>query len=782
MIPKNILCKNAKLPVALAASLLLASFAAAAPSAPDTSDAALIKTRMNLAFRWQITHRTTAASPVTSPNGPCGWVHGAFLTGVLEAWRATGDKIYLDYVWKWAEQCEWKLGPRPQHADDHIVAQSYLELAEIDATRANLAPTIATFDRLLAEKHKGAELLWWSDSLYMQPAAWARLAKVTGKQKYLDEMIRLFWDSAAFLYDQDERLFYRDKGWMPRFDWFKPFQINKDGVKTWFQERNGKKMFWSRGNGWVFGALPRIMDCMPPGTQRARFEALFKDMAGRILELQSPDGLWRMGLLHPEVYGYGEESGSAFFLYGLAWGVRNGLLDKTACLPALERGWRALKSCQRPDGMVGYVQPPGAAPGRHSAHTYDEYGTGAFLLAASELLKLTRQPPDVFTSLPRTIAKEAVRQRAYQIGVLKRVAGPVLAAAAEGRLKDTVTKLYAGRDRYAAIEAFARTLNGIAPWLELGPGSDAEGKLRAEYIGLAVKAIRCSTDPDSPVRLPFGGQGQPLVDTGFFAQALLRAPTQLWGNLDAKTKAGVIECLKASRAAKPGKNNWELFSATIEAALLKYTGECNMAAIELAVNDHEEWYKGDGVYGDGRSFHWDYYNSFVIQPMLWDVLAVCAEKKLPPGRQLMKIQTRAQRYAEIQERMISPEGTFPVIGRSSAYRFGAFQTLSLVALKDWLPQSLPRGAVRSALNTVIERMIEVPGTFNEDGWLQRGVVGGEQPLSSEYYINTGSLYLCLFGLLQLGLPADDPFWTEPDQPWTQKRIWSGKDIPADHAL
>jgi hypothetical protein len=326
-----------------------------------------------------------------------------------------------------------------------------------------------------------------------------------------------------------------------------------------------------------------------------------------------------------------------------------------------------------------------------------------------------------------------------------------------------------------------RTLAGIAPWLELGPASDAEGKLRAGYIDLAVKAIHCSTDPDSPAHLIFDERGQPLVDTAFLAQALLRAPVQLWGNLDEKTRANVIASLKASRVTKPGKNNWELFSATVEAALLKFSGSCEMAAIETAVNDHDAWYKGDGTYGDGMPLHWDYYNSFVIQPMLRDVLDVCAEKKLPLAERLAAIRTRARRYAEIQERMISPEGTIPVIGRSSTYRFGALQTLSLVALKDELPPTLPRGAVRAGLNAVIKRMIEAPGTFDEQGWLQRGVAGA-QPRMAENYINTGSLYLCLTGLLQLGLPPDDPFWTEPGLPWTQKRIWAGEDLPADHAL
>lgn len=733
---------------------------------------------MLAAFEWQIANRTTAKPPVNADSGPRGWVHGAFMTGVMEAYRTTGEKAYLDYAWTAAEHNTWQLGPRFEHGDDHIIAQSYLELAEIDRERANINPTVETFDKLLAKKYDGAKLLWWCDSLYMQPQVWARLTKVTGDQKYLDEMDRLYWESFEFLYDKGEHLFFRDKWYMPHDKDFKPVRV-KRGSNDYFLERNGKKMFWSRGNGWVFAGLPRLMEYIPKNdARRAKYETLFKQMAARIVELQPSDGLWRMGLLDPASYGYGEESGSAFFIYGLAWGVRNGLLDAAAYMPAVERGWRALRACQHPNGKVGYVQPIGASPGKHSEKTSQEYGTGGFLLAGSEMYKLRASGISGPTVKP---APDAVAHRAYQVSVLARIAEPMLTAAAEGKLKEKLPKIDTPRDRFAPLEALGRGLSGIAPWLELGPGSDEEGQLRARYIDLAVKAIRHSTDPKSPAYVLFNERGQPLVDTAFLAQALLRAPTQLWGNLDAQTRENVIAALKVSRKSKPFKNNWELFSATVEAALLKFTGECEIKVIETAVNDHNTWYKGDGTYGDGAHFHWDYYNSFVIQPMLWEVLEVCAEKNLPIAKHLPTIKARARRYAVVQELMISPEGTFPVIGRSSAYRFGALQTLSLVALRDQLPPTLMRGAARSALNAVIKRMIEAPGTFDENGWLQRGVVG-HQPQMAEGYINTGSLYLCTFGLLQLGLPPDDQFWTEPGRPWSQQRIWSGEDMPSDHSM
>jgi hypothetical protein len=193
-----------------------------------------------------------------------------------------------------------------------------------------------------------------------------------------------------------------------------------------------------------------------------------------------------------------------------------------------------------------------------------------------------------------------------------------------------------------------------------------------------------------------------------------------------------------------------------------------------------QWYMGDGTYGDGTEYHWDYYNSYVIQPMLVDVLRVCAKKKHPLGEMLPKVIARARRYAVVQERLISPEGTFPVIGRSSAYRFGALQHLSQMSLQKELSPEISPGAVRSALTAIIRRMFEAPGTFDKKGWLQVGAIG-HQPSIREGYIATGSLYLCLTGLLHLGLPPNDPFWTTSTAPWTQRRIWSGTDIPPDKA-
>jgi hypothetical protein len=375
-------------------------------------------------------------------------------------------------------------------------------------------------------------------------------------------------------------------------------------------------------------------------------------------------------------------------------------------------------------------------------------------------------------------------KRKYLITVMLKIADPVLNALSKNELKQKmpVEAKTADRQNYTYLEAFGRLLSGMSSWLELGADNTDEGKLRAKYIQLARTCLHNATNPSSPDFMNFNKGSQPLVDAAFFAQALLRAPQQLWQPLDAQTKQNIINALKSSRVIKPGQNNWLLFSAMVEAALLKFDRQCDTSKINYAIKMHELWYKGDGTYGDGENFHWDYYNSFVIQPMLIEVLDVLKLNDTSSAiiNSYNTILKRAKRYAAIQERMISPEGTYPPVGRSLAYRFGAFQLLSKITLMHQLPNNIKPQQVRAALFTVIKKQIEMPGTFDKNGWLQIGVAG-HQPDIGENYISTGSLYLCSEAFLILGLPASDDFWNGKDEDWTSKKIWNGIDVPADHA-
>jgi len=376
--------------------------------------------------------------------------------------------------------------------------------------------------------------------------------------------------------------------------------------------------------------------------------------------------------------------------------------------------------------------------------------------------------------------------RAYWVGTLDRIVRPVLTALANRKLRATMPVETnppgrADRRQYTHLEALGRTLAGIAPWLELGPDNTDEGKLRNEFANLARKSIDAGTDPASPDHMNFTTGGQPVVDAAFLAHSVVRAPNQLWAKLEPRVQENLANALQSTRAIKPNMSNWLLFSAMVEAALCVAEREWKTEPVDFAISKHMEWYKGDGLYGDGPNFHWDYYNSFVIHPMLIDVLETVSKKRNDWDSHRAPVLARARRYAAILERLISPEGTFPAIGRSLAYRFGTFQLLAQMALRKDLPPALSPGQVQCALTAVIHRMIEAPGTFDEHGFLTIGFCGHQSGIG-ENYISTGSLYLCTTALLPLGLPATDEFWTCGPTDWTSKRVWSGQDIGADHAI
>jgi hypothetical protein len=391
--------------------------------------------------------------------------------------------------------------------------------------------------------------------------------------------------------------------------------------------------------------------------------------------------------------------------------------------------------------------------------------------------------PDLAANQQKTTGGD---DRAYWLSVLKRLADPVLVNLANQRLKEkmpveSLAGAAAERRNFSHLEAIGRLLAGISPWLELDLKATAEAKVRDEYAELARQAIDSATDPNSRDYMNFTKGGQPVVDAAFLAHAIIRAPNELWGKLKPRTQANLIAALKSTRVITPHYSNWLLFSAMIEASLCSIGQEWDQMRVDYAARQHEQWYKGDGVYGDGPDFHWDYYNSFVIQPMLIDVLRTVS-KCVPSWEAVYpSVLARARRYAVVQERLISPEGTFPAIGRSLAYRFGAFQLLGQVALMRQLPREINPAQVRCALSSVIHRMIEAPGTFDKDGWLTVGFCG-HQPNIGEEYISTGSLYLCAVGLLPLGLPPSDPFWGAPPADWTAKKLWSGQNLNTDHAL
>lgn len=391
------------------------------------------------------------------------------------------------------------------------------------------------------------------------------------------------------------------------------------------------------------------------------------------------------------------------------------------------------------------------------------------------------------TSLPtpQPTPMTGAEDRTYWCEIARRLATPVLDSFARRTFKrDFPIEAHPGvkdRPEYTHLEALGRLLAGIAPWLETGADDTPEGRQRGHLIRLARQAIDAATDPASPDMLNFSRGQQPLVDAAFLAQALLRAPTELWTKLGPNAQRNVVAALKSSRSIQPGENNWKLFASEIEALLTRVGHPRDDERLFLGLRKHAEWYVGDGVYGDGPEFHWDYYNAYVIQPMLLDCLETVSPKSAEWAEFLTHERARLTRYAQIQERLVAPDGSYPIVGRSIAYRCGAMQGLALAAWRHLLPANVPPAQARVALTRVIRRTLEAPGTWDAHGWLQIGVAG-HQPSLGENYISSGSLYLCAQALLPLGLPATDPFWSAPPVATTWERVWSGEDVPADHAL
>lgn len=383
--------------------------------------------------------------------------------------------------------------------------------------------------------------------------------------------------------------------------------------------------------------------------------------------------------------------------------------------------------------------------------------------------------------------KAAQTDRQIWLEHMDQLARPVLTNLAKDSLKINMPVLLSvrsdnpsARKAAAYLEAFARLLSGIAPWLNSEGGSAKEKALRDEYRGLVLRCVANAVNPAAKDYMEWHRGGQPLVDASFMALGFLRCPW-LWENLNEATRKQVADAFLLTRKVRPAYNNWLLFSAMMEAFFLEYNYPWDEMRVDLALRQIDKWYVGDGHYSDGENFHFDYYNSYVIHPYLNQTLETVGKKSASYKELHAKSVKRSERYALIQERLVNADGSFPVTGRSLVYRGAAFHHLADVAWRKKLPPSLSPGQVRSALTAVIKKTTESPSTFTKDGWLNIGLYGLQNEIA-DVYNTTGSLYLNAVILLPLGLPETDPFWSSPARPWTAKKAWSGSEIANDRAL
>lgn len=404
------------------------------------------------------------------------------------------------------------------------------------------------------------------------------------------------------------------------------------------------------------------------------------------------------------------------------------------------------------------------------------------LIALVAISSLSLQAKNKKNSAPQ------VSDREFWCNTLYKMSAPVLSNMAEGKLQENfnleVSPTWDGRNsKVAYMECFGRLMCGLAPWLSLPDDNSKEGQMRAELRAWALRSYANAVDPDSPDYLLWRQEGQTLVDAAFLAESFIRAWDALWEPLDATTKERYINEFQLIRRVDPVYSNWLLFSSTIESFLAKAGASFDLYRINSTVRKMEEWYVGDGWYSDGPGFAANYYNSYVIHPMYIETLKTCIEAGVRGSVNYKSFYDRAlprmQKLSITLERFISPEGTFPVFGRSIPYRTAAMQPLAMLAWYDQLPEDLSRGQVRAALTAVMHRMWDGDQNFDKDGYLTIGF-NGSQPGTADVYTNNGSLYLTTTSFLPLGLPADHPFWTEPAQPWTQVKAWGGEAFPKDH--
>ena len=393
----------------------------------------------------------------------------------------------------------------------------------------------------------------------------------------------------------------------------------------------------------------------------------------------------------------------------------------------------------------------------------------------------------IFVAAPMQEKKKTVEKTDRQVwaDLCYKISQPVLENMSKGNFqKDFPLELsptWDGRDtKVAYLETFARLMAGISPWLALPDDGTPEGKQRKQLHEWAIQAYKNAVDPNSPDKITWlTNTSQPLCDASYLVESFMRAPEATWGQLDEVTKKRYIEGLKSLRTIRPAYNNWLLFRAMVEVFFMSIGEDVDEYALSVGLQKMSEWYLSDGWYSDGPEYAMDYYNSYVMHPMMVEVVEMCKKHKFSTPISLDLAVKRMNRFNTILERFISPEGAYPAVGRSVIYRMGAFQTLAMSAWKYGLPKDLTNGSVRSALTCVMKRMFAVDGNFDDKGYLRLGFAG-HQPNLANYYSDNGSLYMTSLVFMPLGLPADHPFWTAPAEPWTSQKAWSGQEFPEDY--
>ncbi|AWG22752.1 hypothetical protein FFWV33_15055 [Flavobacterium faecale] len=714
-----------------------------------------VRNEMQRVADWQIEHFRDVYSDKNKPHHIADWTNGAFYVGLLKYAEIAKDDRYWNWLRKIGEEQNWKLHQRKYMADDHTIGQMHLELFRKFGDSAMLKPTKEGIDYVLnnpssqpitLDNYKNVERWTWCDALFMAPPVWAKLAKITGEQKYNDFMMKEYEASRAHLFDEEESLFYRDNSYIGKLD-------------------HGKKIFWARGNGWVFGGLTLLMDEYEPGSKEYEyFKAIYLKMAKKLIEIQTPDGHWAMCLLGQDVYPTPETSGTSFFTFGLAWGVNHGLLDKAIYTPHIEKAWNCLRSHITKEGMLGYVQPIGAAPGSAWADKTEVYGSGAFLAAGSEVYKMVGgqpifqiQNPD-FVKSPKT-----GMTRQHWIDAAK-----YLLKGAFSYVKNyddplkfpkmgTVSYPKDGRNSpVEKLEGLCRTLFVAAPLLKENPNLEINGIKIAEYYRKNIVNLIDENHPSYIAMKKGDWPGQTLVEFGALSVSMFMIPEIIW---DPLTKAQQDKLAKTMISYGDGytvPSNWKFFNIFILSYFKEKGYQVNEKLLEDYLNKSLEHYREDGWYNDNPAF--DYYSMWAFQMYgpVWS--KYFGDKHYPEIAEKFK-----RNFLPVEANypyMFGKDGKMIMWGRSITYRFASISSFPLMSYYE---KDLPNanwGGLRGTSSAVLLQFLQHP-EFRKDEIPTLGFYGGFEP-STQSYSCRGSVFWMGKAFLSLFSPADSKFWNEEE--------------------
>jgi len=738
-----------------------------------------VRNEMERVANWQIEHFRDAYSGRKEPHHIADWTNGALYVGMVKFAEMAKDDRYWNWLKDIGETQKWELHWRKYMADDHTIGQMYLELFRKFGDSTMIKPTQKRFDFIMAnpskqpitlDKYKHLERWTWCDALFMAPPIWAKLSSITGDKKYSDWMMEEYEATKQHLFDDEEHLFFRDNSFIPMRD-------------------NGNKIFWSRGNGWVFGGLTLLMDEYEPDSEEYEyFKDIYLKMAKKLIAIQTPEGHWAMSLLNQDIYKTPETSGTSFFTFGLAWGVNNGLLDAETYKPHIEKAWNCLKGHINKDGMIGYVQPIGAGPDKSFKDETEVYGTGAFLAAGAEVYKMVGGQPIFQISKPdyKKSPKTGMTRKHWQDAALYMLEG----AFSYVNSNDDPLKFpkigtvgypkYEGQNAVEKLEGLCRTLFVAAPLLKENPDLEIDDIKIADYYRQNILNL---IDPKHPsfIKDKEGKwPGQTLVEFGALAMSMSIIPDVLWDPFTQGQKDILAKKMISYGDGTTVPSNWKFFNIFILSFFKDQGYTVNEALLVDYLNKSIEHYRGDGWYNDNPAY--DYYSMWAFQ-MYGPVWSQLFGNKYYPEI-AKKFKENFLPMAENYPYMFGEDGKMIMWGRSITYRFASVSPFPLLGFYEDDLENANWGGFRRISSSVLLQFLQHP-KFMKDRIPTLGFYGVFDP-STQPYSCRGSVFWMAKSFLSLLSPEDSKFWSEKenDGVWenqlknttTTNRFYKGSEI------